>query len=86
MITRSQMHILLDFAMDINASQDEYDINIQFTNNYDSSPMCCVYVHSNKIKPDSEPNGIVEMMTVSNYSGGFDEAIECMNKYRGDKT
>ena len=82
MITRSQMHILLDFAMDVNASQEKYDINIQFSNNYDGTPMCCIYVHLNEVKPDSDPNGIVEMMTVSNYTSSFGEAVEMIEKYK----
>ena len=86
---REELHNLLDAVLDANASQDRYDFDCNFQNNYDGAPMAVIYIHDNSLDPvilkAQKRTGIVKHMFVSEISLSVPEAIEIIKKYREGK-
>ena len=82
-MTRDEAHVLLDAVLDVNSSQNRYDVCADFTNNYDGTPMAVFYVHDNSVTDSAANNGVVESFTVSDYSKTAWEAVKALAKYKG---
>lgn len=87
-MTRNELHDLLDAVLDCNASQDRYDIDCSFQNNYDGTPMAVFYIHDNKLDPEilkaQKRTNIVKSHFVSEISLSVPEAIAIVKKYQED--
>lgn len=85
-MTREELHNLLDAVLDCNASQDRFDIDCSFQNNYDGTPMAVMYIHDNKLDPEilktQKRTNIVKSHFVSEISLSVPEAISIVNGYK----
>lgn len=88
-MTREEQHDLLDAVLDANESQDRYDINCHFQNNYDGTPMAVIYIHDNSLDPEilkaQKRTGIVESHFVSEISLSVPDAIAIIKGYQEGK-
>lgn len=88
-MTREEAHALLDAVMDTNSTQDRYDVDVTFQNNYDGTPMATVFIHDNRLdavvlKMQHRTN-VVKSFIVSDYSESVWDAVKAIAKYRGEK-
>ena len=85
---RKEFHELLDAVLDCNASQDRFDIDCSFQNNYDGTPMAVFYIHDNKLDPEilktQKRTNIVKSHFVSDISLSVPEAIAIVKTYQED--
>ena len=87
-MTRNELHDLLDAVLDCNSSQDRFDIDCSFQNNYNGTPMAVMYIHDNKLDPEilkaQKRTSIVKSHFVSEISLSVPEAIAIVKKYQED--
>lgn len=73
---REELHNLLDAVLDANESQDRYDFDCYFQNNYDGTNMAVLYIHDNSLA------GIVESHFISEISLSVPDAIAIIKRYQ----
>ena len=85
-MTREELHNLLDAVLDANESQDRYDFDCHFQNNYDGTNMAVLYIHDNSLDSEilkaQKRTGIVESHFISEISLSVPDAIAIIKRYQ----
>lgn len=85
-MTRDEAHALLDAVLDTNCSQDRYDIDCTFQNNFDGSMMANVQIHDNRLNnfiAQAQPwTGVVKSFVVADCLESVWDAIKDIAKYK----